>query len=1048
MMLLCFCFAAAKSQSYYFRHYQVEAGLSNNTVFCTVQDGAGFLWFGTKEGLNRFDGYHFKIFKLDTSAQASLTPDRIYCLLNDDKGTLWVGSQKGLYYFDAATERLVQRAGAFAEISSLQTDKAGRLWFTSNAGLCRYDMTADKITCFSPSVYFNATSVCRTADGTIWAATRDGYLKKFDAATETFASYDVFAHSPAAASRFIQKIYSTGKDSIFIGTSSQGLKLFQIPIAEYTDLLTHNANKTSVFVRDMLVYQPGEFWFATESGIFILNTKTGRFTNLKKRTLDPYSLSDNAVYALCKDREGGVWAGTYFGGVNYYPKQYTPFRKYFPDYSNNSISGSVVREICADRFGNLWIGTEDGGLNKLTKKTGVITRFSPTGARGSIAYSNIHGLLADSNELWIGTFEHGLDVMDIRTGKVKKRYWAGKRNNQLKSNFVVSFLKTTTGNIFLGTSNGLYQYHKKTNGFTPIALAQEAPFISCLLEAKDKTIWIGTHGGGVHYFNPVTKAHGFFKNIPEQPNSLSNNQINAICEDRNQNLWFATEGGGLCKLLPGRKQFIRYTTNTGLPGNFVFKVLEDAAGKLWVSTSKGLARLDTESGETTVYTKAAGLLNNQFNYNSGYKDSDGTLYFGSVDGMIAFQPETFRQRQTAVPLFITGFQVNGNELKPAEAHGVLKKSVLYASSVTLPYNQSSFSIDVAALSYTAPEMTTYRYQMKGLNNEPTFIKSNHKIYFTNLAPGRYTFCVAAAVNGRKTGAGKNLQITILPPFWATTAAYVLYAALGLALLYYLVRSYHTHLEDKKEKELYEAKLDFFTNITHEIKTPLTLIKGPLENVLELSGGFPELQADVRTMERATDRLLSLINQILDFRKAELKRFSLDFEKVNLTKLLQEELAVFMPLAKKRRLSCALYLPPADVVAVADADALQKILSNLLSNAVKYATGELTIRLYAPKNEEGTIQLEIANDGHLIPAAMHERIFEPFYTLKEGPRHKGTGIGLALARSLAELHGGKLFLKEARNGFNTFVLLLPAKPLRGSHPHDPKNTQIQPENRLN
>ena len=1041
IILLLLSASKPEAQPYYFRHYQVEAGLSNNTVYCSVQDKAGFLWFGTKEGLNRFDGYHFKVFRLGTEVQPALTPEPIYSLCNDTQGTVWAGSQKGLYRLDAASERMIRVADSLTYINNIQTDTTGLLWFTSAGLLYGYDSKKNTASRFAATAAMQVTSVCRMADGAMWVATADGHLKKFNTVTQSFDSYDLFAHSAPTSSRFIQKIYAAGQDSIFVGTSNQGLKLFQIPMARYTDLLTHNADKTSVFVRDVAQYAPGEYWLATESGVFIFNTATGTFTNIKKRPLDPYSLSDNAVYTLCKDREGGLWAGTYFGGVNYYPKQYTPFRKYFPDYTGNSISGNVVREIVEDGHGNLWIGTEDGGLNRLSKKNGTVTQFHPAGTPGSIAYSNIHGLLVDGDDLWIGTFEHGLDIMDIRTGTVKRHYAAGASG--LKSNFVVSLLKTASGVIYIGTSNGLFRYHKAADRFSAVPLRPGASFISALLEGSDGTIWVGTHGAGVYYFNPVTDRHGLLKNIPGQVNSLSGNQINALCEDNDHNIWAATEGGGLCRLANDRKTFSRFTTAHGLPGNVVFKVLEDNNKNLWISTSKGLAQFHPATGGIKVYTKAAGLLNDQFNYNSGYKDASGNLYFGSVKGMIAFNPDAFRQARFAPPLFITGFQVAGRELEPAAGHGDLKKSVLYANEVVLPYNQSSFSIDVAALAYTAPEVTAYRYRMKGLETNPTFMNGNRKIYFTNLAPGQYTFQVAAAVNGYEYGAEKSLRIVILPPFWATAWAYTLYAAVALLLLYYIIRSYRTHLEDKKEKELYEAKLDFFTNITHEIKTPLTLIKGPLEAVSEAAAALPEIQADVHTMERATARLLSLITQILDFRKAESKRFNLNFAKLNFSRLLHDEYAAFVPLAKKRKLDCTLHLPPADVHAVADEDAVQKILSNLLSNAVKYANGKLSVRLHAVKTEGANLVVEITNDGYAIPPEMSERIFEPFYRLKDAARQKGTGIGLALARSLAELHGGRLYLKDGRNGLNTFVLLLPPAPAQTDN-QQTKTHQALPE----
>ncbi|MEJ7588863.1 MAG: two-component regulator propeller domain-containing protein [Ferruginibacter sp.] len=1013
------------SQSYFFRHYQVENGLSNNSVFCSIQDKSGFLWFGTKDGINRFDGYHFKHFKISDDGH-NMTPDIISCLLVTDDDMLLIGCQKGLYTFDKENERLVKLLDSLEWINYMHLGKNGELWFTSASMLCRYNFFTKKLQRFPPDKYFPATAICGADDGTVWAATMDGYLQRFNPVKQNFTRFNMFAHSAAAASNSIQTIHSAGNNELFVGTSSQGLKKFDIASATYKDLLTYNPDKTTIYIRGIEKYSDSEYWFATESGIFILDLVTQQFRNLKKKFLDPYSLSDNAVYNLLKDKEGGIWAGTYFGGINYYSKQYAAFQKYFPDNSTGSISGSAVREICADNDGNIWIGTEDAGLNKLNPATGEIRQFKPSADQHSIAYSNIHGLLVSGNELWIGTFDHGLDVMDIPTGKVKKHYRAGNSNKDLQSNFAICMLKTVSGDIYIGTGNSLFRFDKKADGFDRVTETPSHIFVSCILEDHDKKIWIGTHGNGIFYFDPATGEKGHFQN-EDDTNSLTTNVINAVFEDSQQNLWFSTEGGGLCKLNKERKIFSVYTTNNGLPSNFIFKTLEDNRQQLWISTSRGLVNFNPKTLEKTVYTKDNGLLNDQFNYNSGFKDAGGKMYFGSVKGMITFKPEDFSKSVQPLPVFITGFQVQNKELEINKDSSFLKKSIINTEKITLPYDHSSFSIDFAALSYISPEMTDYSYIMKGLDKEWTLIKPNRKIYFTNLSPGKYVFKLKAGINGNWTNTEKQLTIRILPPFWATPWAYLLYVIITLALCYYLFRVYHIIIENRKEKEIYEAKIDFFTNVAHEIRTPLTLIKGPVENLLEKVEDIPEIKADVITMERNTNRLIALITQILDFRKAETKGFSIDFVKVNITELLTESYVNFAPLAKKRKLEYEIYTPPAIVTALADEEALNKIFSNLLNNAIKYAQNKVRVRLQRSGNNDSGLTIEFENDGQKIPAEMSQKIFEPFFRLKESLKQQGTGIGLALARSLTELHDGDLYLKDSPEGLNIFVLSLPLQP---------------------
>lgn len=1030
-IVIVFTILAGKvnGQPYYFRHYGVENGLSNNTVYFIRQDAKGFMWFATKDGLNRFDGFHFKIFQINSSQdEKHLSTDYIFSLLPEKNGALWVGAQRGLYKFNPQKEILEPFIDSLANIFDITFDNEGRLWFISSSTICRYNFTTKSLKQFFPSKYFNATSICLAKDGGLWASTDNGLLEKYNSGNETFTGYDMFAHSKLPSSKWIQKIHSGDSNSIFVGTNGQGLKIFNTESSTYQDVLTYNPDMTTIFVRDILQTAANEYWFATESGIFIYNTATKTFINhLTKKFQDPYSLNDNAVYALCKDAEGSIWAGTFFGGVNYYTKQNASFKKYFPDNTQNAIGGNAVREICKDQYNNLWIGTEDGGLNKIDGKTNGLTRFTPTGEKTSIAYTNIHGLFADGDDLWIGTFEHGIDVMDVRTGKVKKHFMSGPGIKDLKSNFALCFLRTNGDKIMVGTSNGLFYYDKKTNEFSRPVEIPENIFITSIIEDHNRRIWVGTNNQGAYWFDPVTHITGHVQNEPNNKNSLSNNAVNDVYEDGNNNVWFATEGGGLCKLSADSKVISRYTLSNGLPGNFVFRVLEDDKNRLWATTSKGLVNFGQNFEKPYVFTQANGLLNNQFNYHSGYKDKDGRLYFGSVKGMISFVPDDFQRNDFIPPVYITGLQVFNVELAPEKDSTVLKKSITCANEITLPYYQSSISIDFAALSYVSPEMTKYEYQLEGLDNEWTIINTNRKVYFTNLSPRTYVFKIRAATNGQWSKNEKQLIIKIKPPIWATNWAYLLYGILLLLFAYYFISNYHKRQHEKKEKEIYESKIDFFTNVAHEIRTPLTLIKGPVENLLEKKYEMPEVKEDLECLDRNTNRLTNLVSQILDFRQTEIKSFTLDFTRVNVNEILRETSLSFTIMAKKRRLNYELVLPSSEIYALADAEALQKIFSNLIGNAVKYADKKVLVKLKPLQRTDEVFTIEFENDGHIIKRELAEKIFEPFYRLKETNHQKGTGIGLTLSRSLVELHNGTLGLSFTKNDFNIFILTLPLQP---------------------
>ena len=996
---------------------------------CSLQDEKGFLWLGTKDGLNRFDGNSFKIFRHADEDSNTIGNDYIRCLYLDGASRMYVGTQRGLYQFHPRTESFSHiKASENKSIKEVREDGYGNVWFIAEGTLFKLSTKTKQVKRYDSETFFRATSMCLTPDGNLWIATEDGLLKKYFHSNDSFLSFDVFSGIPAT-NKWIEKIHSTSK-GILIGTAAHGLIAFDEKIESFENIISRNSDNIGIFVRDILEYGDDEYWLATESGIFIYSTSTGSITNLRKNYHNPYSLSDNAVYTLCKDKEGGLWAGTFFGGINYYSRRHGSFQKYFPDDSKNSISGNAVREIVKDDYGNLWVGTEDAGLNRIDNK-GVITHFIPTGNKNNISYYNIHGLLPVKDKLWVGTFEHGLDILDARTGKVLRHFEAGAGANALKSNFVFSIYQTRAGEILVGTTAGVFKYRPLSDDFT--AIPQLNGYTYNILEDRNGVLWTATISDGIKFLNPRTGATGNYQYEVKNKNSISNNMVNSLFEDSHGNLWIATEGGGACKLSADRKTFSRYNTSNGLPSNFIFKVLEDDHQNLWITTAKGLVRLNPVSNKTVVYTSANGLLSDQFNYNSGFKDASGALYFGSVKGMIRFHPDNLTRNTFVPPVYFTGFQVQNRELS-VSSNSFLKESVVYTRSINLPYNQSSFSIDFAALSYAAPQMNTYAYKMEGIDKGWINLATNRKVYFTDLAPGTYTFKVKAAnSSGIWNPQEASLTITILPPWWSSPLAYALYIAAGMILLYLLIHSYHLRMRKQnqqkidllhfeKEKEIYEAKMKFFTNIAHEIRTPLTLIKGPLERVIRKAEVLPEIKSSLAIMERNTNRLIELTNQLLDYRQTEAGGFRLSFTEENISQLLEETFCSFRPLAEQRELAYVLELPATPLVAYADGEAVTKICSNLLSNAVKYAASSVVVQLVAHPGDDN-FRIIVMNDGPLIPEEMTEKIFQPFVRLRKSEKQKGTGIGLALARSLTELHHGKLYVKTDEQ-LNCFVLTLP------------------------
>ena len=1029
-MFLCLSINYVYAQPYYFRNYQVEDGLTYNSVISSLQDSRGFLWFGTKDGLNRFDGYSFKNFQYNPTVKDGIGSNYIFSLDEDRFQNIWVATSSGLYRYDPVDETFTLLEETRGEtVTVVKVDNKGEIWYILNQTLFCYNAKIKTIRNYQDEMSF-VTSVAITEDDGMWVASGEGYIAKYIPSSDSFVRYDVYKHSAPTLMRWIPVIKSGGKNIILVGTQRQGLKVFHTEDFSYKDVLSLNPDKTPIYIRDIMHYQKDEYWLATESGIFIYDLKKGLKQQLRKDRNDPFSLTDNAVYTLTRDKEGGIWAGTYFGGVNYFAKENSFFQKIFSREAGNILKNNAVRELSVDQYGSMWIGTEDAGLVKYEPKLDKFTSFASDGRKGSISHNNIHGLLAIKDELWIGTYEQGLDVMNIKTGKVVRNYRAG--NSNLESNFIESLCLTKNKTLYVGSSGGLYWYQKKQDDFIKIEGIPNVHLHS-IVEDKEGILWLAASNNGVYFYNPKNGFVGDLKHDGSNPNSLLSNYINDLTLDSEGNLWITSENG-LSKYDIKNKKFTHLSSLNNFPSNVFYKVLEDENKGLWISTAKGLIFMDPSLDHWRLFTKNNGLLNDQFNYKSGYKAVDGSLYFGSVKGLIRFNPIHNTSINHTPAVYFTGFQVSNRELGINVPGSPLKKSILLTNSIVLGPKQSTFSIDFAALSYVSPKMTKYAYRMKGIENDWVYLETNRKVYFTNISPGDYLFEVKAATNSEWGDEVSTLKITVKPPFMASNLAFGIYFIILVSGAYLIHRFNLKRLhernkrkfalfETKKESEIYRAKLQFFTNITHEIRTPLTLIKGPLEAVIKDLDYNSTLNPSLMIMRKNTDRLIHLTDQLLNFRKAEADNITLSFVKTDVCELVNEVYNRFIHLAESKQCVFEISFPENGLVADLDDEAVRKIISNLFSNAIKYSNGTIMVDLEID-HEENFFTFKVKTDGKLIPLSFGNKIFEPFFRLDESGSQSGTGIGLALARSLAELHGGKLQLLAPEDNMNVFALELP------------------------
>ena len=1054
ILLLCFicCQISRSAQQvanghYYFKNLNVQNGLSQNTVNAILQDKQGFMWFGTKDGLDRYDGLSFRKFKHDGRSQRSIGNNFITALYEDEKGNIWVGTDVGLYiyypekdFFEHFTTLSTENTKIEHTVTAISGDNQGCVWIAvESQGLFCYELEKGRLQNYTLKNFsFLTTNVQTFAfdnSGTLWIGCYgDGLFYSKDRLKTLHPYLSPEDNKDVYANDVVTSIVKGAYNCLYIGSLKGGVKELNLTSSKLHDLLLTDESGESVFCRELLVASDSELWIGAESGLYIYNLRQGQYAHLRSSINDPYSLSDNAIYSLCRDREGGIWIGSYFGGVNYYPRFYTNFEKYYPKGAEDGLHGKRVREFCQDNQGILWIGTEDGGLNRFNPKTKTFSFFTP-----SNAFTNVHGLCMVDDYLWVGTFSKGVKVVDTRTGTVVKTYQKTDSPRSLIDNSVFSICRTTTGDIYLGTLFGLLRYNRQSDDFDRVP-ELNGRFVYDIKEDSGGNLWLATYANGAYCYNVSEKKWKNYLHDENNPESLPYDKVVSIFEDSHRQVWLTTQGGGFCLFHPDTETFTSYDSADGLPNDVVYQIVEDKEGLFWLTTNNGLVCFQPTTGAMKVYTTSNGLLGEQFNYRSSFETEDGTIYLGSIDGFVAFNPKTFSENKSLSSIVITDFLLFGKEVHVDEPGSPLEKSITFSDELLLHSNQNSFSFRVAALDFQAPRMSKVMYRLDGFDEDWLTLGESPIVTYSNLRYGNYTFRVKVSnSDGVWNEKGVSLKIHILPPFYLSIWAYIVYALLivGCSLyvfMYFKRRSNRKHrrqmekFEQEKEREVYHAKIDFFTNVAHEIRTPLTLIKGPLENIILKKQVDAETREDLNVMKQNTERLLNLTNQLLDFRKTESQGFRLNFAKCDITEVLKETHVRFTSLAKQKGLEFTLQVPEKEFYAHVNREAFTKIISNLLNNGVKYAGSYVRISLEVPEADNGdkSFRIRTENDGVIIPDEMKEEIFKPFVRFNEqedGKVTTGTGIGLALSRSLAELHQGTLAMEKGEES-NVFCLTLP------------------------
>ena len=1021
------------AQQHFFMPVDTRNGLSENNVKCILQDYWGFMWFGTKNGLNRYDGTSIKCYDVDdeTLKQGNHNVSALY---EDAQHQLWVGTDKGVYIFDPFSERfkflnVADGRGVHIRdwVAQIVGDRYGNVWIiVPNQGAFRYEVATQKLTLYNTSgskndYHNNPSCVCVRRNGEVWLGTSGAGLLRYDAKKKKMNRVltDKDNHSLVGMDFYTMCDYG---DWMALADHEGKLMKYN-PSARV--LQEVNAPNVHYKLLRALLYDGQKLYVGTQAGLYVINEKAGTEEHIEENTLHPYGLTSNMIYSLYKDRSGGLWIGTMYNGVDFRPNDGMKFSNFIHIPGFNSVSSRNIRELVNDNMGRVWITSEEGNLDIYDPRTGVFKQVPTPRYKGG---NNRLGLLVDGDMIWSGLFKNGVDIINAKTLQLTHYTPADLGISNEGSPY--AFLKDSKGRIWMGTGRGLYI---KGEGYKFAKISTLPDFYAQdIAEDKYGNIWIASMGSGVFMLNPKTGRTAHFEANVGGNNHISSNSVSSISFDHKGNLWFATDRGGICHYDLQTKRFTTYSKNELLPDDVAYKILEDAKHHLWFGTNHGLVCFDPAKHTVAVYGNNNGLIGNQFSYKSAVRTVKGTFLFGGVSGLVEFNPLTSVEKTKKV--FFTNVRVNGHEIRPGD-YGILSTNILYCDKVVLPHDMNTISLDVSNLNYGGAQSSYYEYKLVGVDKEWLKSSDGNDIAYSQLLPGTYTLMVRP--NGNDEAICK-LTIVVKHPWYSTIWAKLIYLVLFCALVYFLLRTYHQRqiqqlkrrerlMNEKRDKELLKAKISFFTDITHELRTPLTLINGSVESITGEKVDNSKVERNINAIDKNCKRLLNLTNQLLDFRKIDSNVVTLSFTNFNVCKLMTDIVDRFEPAINNLHKLITLDLKEEDIMLQADREAFTKIISNLLNNARKYSDSFIQVEV---STIDGTqLSVAIINDGAKIPADKVEKIFQPFVRLDDTHNVSGSGIGLPMARSLAELHGGSLTV-DVSSEYNKFVLTIPLKQKEG------------------
>lgn len=1074
-----------QQKEYKFINFSSKNGLTSNSINTILKDRNGFMWFGTEDGLNRFDGQNFTSYRHREHDTTSIGRGPVVAMTQDQLGNIWLATNLSLSIYNLNQNSFISYDfSKYGWIISLCADHAGKIWVGTYSGLFVFDPESKKIKSFKANLsdkhqLHSNTVTCIFEDShhNIWVGTNDG-LHLYHRNKGFFTRFLNNPNNPESiSSDHIKCIIEDKRGDLWIGTDNGGLNVMNVKKATFNTYKSNNVDIntfSSNHIHKVVIDKAGQLWVGTEKGVDILDPQTGKVTRVKISfveqnyfTISTYGRSVRDIYI---DDDGIYWIAIHQGGVNKYDTNLSFFNhKQFNPFDPNGLTGSSVMAFAESPSGDIFIGTEGTGINIFNRKTGQVKPYRLKEQRANIA--SVIALEAAQGTMWVGTYEAGLYSVNMTTG-ASKYYFIPKNNNDATDIAINCIKADKNGKIWLGSNgNGVYRYNPENHEIEtndkvfPLKAAQKFPlngYISTIEEDKQGNIWLGSNGSGVAVYYPSQQR---FLVLNHGNSGLPMDKVQSIYCDHLGRIWVGTLGGGLCLYKPTTKSFELFDESYYLSNDVIYKILEDDKGKLWISTNKGISSFDPEKKVFRNFTHYNGVQQSTFNIGSGLKTSDGQLFFGGLAGFNYFNPASIFQKKNVPPLVITSLKINNKQVNPAE-NAEITEHISIAKEMTLSYKQN-FSLDFMALNYTVPHENRYSYKLEGFDKDWNQVGTANTAVYTNLDPGNYVFRLKAhSEDGSWQTPEKVINIVVKPPFWRTYYAYFFYFVLVLAAIWAIRRSSiqklkhefarqqerleMKHLIEKErhdaeqKMELEKVKVKFLTNLSHELKTPLTLVLNPIENLMFQEKNTEELEM-LNLISRNAKRLLNLVNQLLDFRRIEANELNLHKTEGDLVSFTQEIVDSFKYIAVRKNIHLHFVSSYSIYHTTFDKDKLERILINLLSNAIKFTNDGGNVSFQITGDGDTGIRLILRDTGIGLPSDMTEKIFERFFQVNNRADilNQGSGIGLSIAQEFVKLHGGTIKVESEEGVGSAFIISLPFLPISCQH-STPQEVNVQVE----